>query len=93
MKSVIKLIEMIILDVRPLMEWIPAITNHLYWSIQSSDGNPEALVERYTSVIHHITNCHEFLGKYYTKCEHSPYEQEEGSCSSWLKMEILHMLR
>ena len=68
------------------MEWIPAITNHLYWSIQSSDGNPEALVERYTSVIHHITNRHEFLGKYYTKCEHGPYEQEEGS-RSWLKMD------
>jgi len=48
-----------------LGQWIPAIINHLYWSLTTSKGNGEELVERFLSVIHHVTNRHEFIGNWY----------------------------
>ena len=34
-------------------EWVQSIINHLYWSVDSANGNGEELVERFLSVIHH----------------------------------------
>lgn len=48
-----------------LGQWVPAIINHLYWSLTTSDGNGEELVERFLSVIHHCTNRHKFIGNMY----------------------------
>ena len=42
-------------------EWIPNIVNHLYWSVDTANGNGEELVERFLSVIHYIANRHSFI--------------------------------
>ena len=70
-----------------LNHWIPAIVNHLYWSIATCNENVEELVERFLSVIHHVCNRHKFPGnKYYFKCEHEPYTNEEAKEREWVKM-------
>lgn len=71
--------------IRPLAAWIPAIVNHLYWSIQSCKGDSGELVERFVSCIHHVVNRHTFSGTYYTKCEHKPYTPLEAPQTDWLE--------
>ena len=65
--------------------WAPSIVNHLYWSIDTCKGNGEELVERFLSVVHHVTNKHTFPGLHYKKCEHERYTKEESKEKDWIK--------
>lgn len=70
-----------------LNEWIPSIVNHVYWSVQTCEGNGEELAERLLSVVHHICNRHSFPGnKFYKKCEHDKYTEDEVRSRNWLQM-------
>lgn len=70
-------------DCSELSEWIESIINHFWWSIQTCEGNPAALLERYSSVIHHIVNRHQWPGsRYFKKCTPPP---EESRNRKWLK--------
>ena len=69
-----------------LGEWISSIFNHLYWSIATCSGNGIELVERFTSVIHHVCNRHTFTGnKFYHKCSHDAYTHNEVKSRKWMK--------
>ena len=58
-----------------LAPWIPFIVNHLWWS-----------AERWLSVIHHMTNRHEWAGnRHFHKCEHGRLTTEEQRRKKWLK--------
>ena len=69
-----------------LAEWAPNIVNHLYWSVQTCGGDSEVLVERFTSVIHHVCGRHTFNGKHYTKCAHEEYDEERNGSVEWMVM-------
>ena len=69
-----------------LAPWIPSIVNHLWWSAESCGKDPEVLKERWLSVIHHVTNRHEWPGnRHFHKCEHGRLTTEEQRRKKWLK--------
>jgi len=41
-----------------LFPWIQSISNHLWWSVQTCNGDKEMLVEK--SIVHHISNVHKW---------------------------------
>uniref|UniRef100_A0A673IHK2 Uncharacterized protein n=1 Tax=Sinocyclocheilus rhinocerous TaxID=307959 RepID=A0A673IHK2_9TELE len=68
-----------------LGEWIPSIVNHLWWSAQTCEGNAEVLKEKWVSVIHHVTNRHDWPGnRHYHKCSHEPFDQLSERTKLWL---------
>lgn len=69
-----------------LIDWNQSVLNHFWWSVDSCGGDPESLVERFTSVIHHIVNRHEWPGcTFYKECEHGPLPQEVQRQKKWMK--------
>ena len=50
-------------------------------------GDGKNLVERFTSVIHHVCNRHTFQGWTYDRCEHDPYNSETSKRKSWLNFD------
>ncbi|KAG1934115.1 hypothetical protein F2P79_020247 [Pimephales promelas] len=69
-----------------LGQWIPSIVNHLWWSAQSCDGNAEVLKEKWISVIHHVTNRHDWPGnRHYHQCSHEPLDETSQRRKLWLK--------
>jgi len=52
--------------------WYPGFTlsNHLYWSAQTCNGNSDLLREKWTSSINHIANIHHWNRELMTQCEH-----------------------
>ena len=43
-----------------LFPWIQSISNHLWWSAQSCKGDAQVLVEKWKSIVHHVSNVHEW---------------------------------
>ncbi|XP_077094810.1 uncharacterized protein LOC143746700 [Siphateles boraxobius] len=69
-----------------LAEWITSIINHLWWCAQTCEGNAELLRERWVSIVHHVTNRHEWPGnRYYHKCPHEPLDEAVQRGKLWLK--------
>ncbi|KAK3093915.1 hypothetical protein FSP39_021726 [Pinctada imbricata] len=60
-------------DCSVLQPWIQSITNHLYWSpVSSPDGGEDLILEKWLSVLNHITNIHVHSGDKFPKCLHGP---------------------
>jgi hypothetical protein len=51
-------------------KWSMSVCNHLWWASATCDGNPDVLVEKFVSIIHHVCNVHVFPGRYVTSCSH-----------------------
>ncbi|XP_041427106.1 uncharacterized protein LOC121396333 [Xenopus laevis] len=69
-----------------IAEWIPAITNHLWWSSSKCDGDLCMMRERWQSVVLHITDQHEWdHGRKYHACSHKEYTDEERSLRPWIE--------
>ena len=52
-----------------LIEWIPAIVNHFWWSVSTCNNDPQLLYENFSSIMFHIVNKHEWPGcKLFKKC-------------------------
>ena len=75
------------LDFKILARWAPAVINHLYWTINTCNGNGKELVERFLSIIHHSVNRHVFThNKFYKACEHAPLTAADKQKKEWLIM-------
>jgi len=65
-----------------LMRWIPFIANHLFYSAQTCDNNPDLLREKWQSCLHHTANNHEWNGGLMSKCDHETVSDD----TDWLTM-------
>ena len=66
--------------------WARAIPNHLWYCAATCQGDIQILKEKWTSVLHHITNEHHWTSaEKVTKCDHGAYTKEEAKKRPWLK--------
>ena len=65
-----------------LADWIKPIGNHLIFC----DNDPEKLVEMWKSMLHHVSNRHEFkIYKRYPRCKHKKYTKIESRKKKWIE--------
>lgn len=71
-----------------LSEWKRAITNHLWWSSETCQGNGDLAVKKFTSLLKHTTNIHEWTTEAGEKecCEHKPLSQDESESIKWIRI-------
>ena len=71
-----------------LLPWIQSISNHLWWAAQTCNGDAQLLTEKWTSILYHICNVHEWdNGKdsVFNKCVHPTLPIEEQRSKKWLR--------
>ena len=60
--------------------WCRSITNHLWFCAESCDGDPDKLVEMFTSLLYHVTNKHSWdeidSYKHFKQCLHDRINEE-----------------
>ena len=66
-----------------LLPWIRSISNHLWWSAKTCNGDPDLLVAKWTSIVHHIVNVHEWDSDKFSYCVHEPIDNT-CDCKKWL---------
>lgn len=65
--------------------WKTSINNNLWWSSQTCKGDELLLIQKFTSVIYHIDNIHEWNEDgVLKKCEHEPLSEEDKTNKLWL---------
>ncbi|XP_057311946.1 uncharacterized protein LOC130649632 [Hydractinia symbiolongicarpus] len=68
-----------------LLEWVPSIVNHFWWSVTTANGDADLIYEKFQSIIYHTINKHEWPGcKKFKRCEHEPLTKEEQKSKNWL---------
>ncbi|KAM4017532.1 uncharacterized protein ACNLHF_007167 [Anomaloglossus baeobatrachus] len=73
-------------DCEVLYEWVEAIRNHIWWSSCTCCKNPDMLIQKWKSVLHHVTNVHEWGGDSDCKaCHHPPLPEEVVNNTNWLE--------
>ncbi|KAM4017421.1 uncharacterized protein ACNLHF_007047 [Anomaloglossus baeobatrachus] len=73
-------------DCEVLYEWVKAIRNHIWWSSCTCCKNPDMLIQKWKSVLHHVTNVHEWGGDSDCKaCHHPPLPEEVVNNTNWLE--------
>ena len=71
-----------------LLPWIQSISNHLWWSAQTCNGDAQLLTDKWVSIVHHISNVHEWVGNegsQFTKCVHPTLTTEEQRGKKWMR--------
>ena len=70
---------------KDLQPWIKSICNHLWWSCATCQQDEVLLREKWTSIIFHIQNKHEWTGnQVFHECNHPPLAQENQCSKAWL---------
>ncbi|XP_066439004.1 uncharacterized protein [Eleutherodactylus coqui] len=73
-------------DCEILYQWVEAIRNHIWWSSHTCCRNPDLLIQKWNSVIQHVSNVHEWDGDSDCKaCPHPPLPEEMVSSTNWLE--------
>ena len=66
--------------------WIQSVSAHFWWSIATCDGNYDILIEKWTSIVNHVSNKHSWRGaKHFKKCVHHKLSRREIKEKVWLK--------
>ena len=68
--------------------WIQSISNHLWWAAQTCNNDAQLLVEKWKSIVYHISNVHEWDSDpkaLFPKCVHQTLSSEEERSSKWLR--------
>ena len=69
-----------------LNKWIKSICNHFWWSSATWEGDAQLLKEKWTSVIFHVQNKHEWnSNEKFKSCAHLPYTEQQQQKKEWLK--------
>ena len=70
-------------EMEMLRNWIPSISNHLWWCSQTCGGSSTIRVEKWVSLVHHIANKHAWVdAKHFMACEHECLTEDESR--QWL---------
>ena len=72
-----------------LYPWIQSISNHLWWAAQTCKGDANLLVEKWKSIVHHISNVYEWdsdPNALFPKCVHPTLSSEEQRSKKWLRL-------
>ena len=74
-------------DCTQLLPWIHSISNHLLWSAQTCDHNTELLCAKWTSIVHHISNIHQWDDGYehFNHCAHETLSSDDERKKQWLE--------
>ena len=73
-------------ECKGLDEWIQSIVNHFWWSAQTCENNAVVLKEKWMSVIHHVTNRHDWPGnRHYHQCAHEALDTDTQRKKIWLR--------
>ncbi len=62
------------------------MANHLWYCAANCNGEASLLRERWTSILHHIVDEHEWEGEQIHQCGHPPYSDDD-SVTQWLDRE------
>ena len=76
-----------------LLPWIQSISNHLWWAAQTCNGDAQLLTEKWTSIVYHVSNVHEWNGgkdSKFNKCVHLTLHIEEQRSKKWLRSGSLY---
>ncbi|KAM4031866.1 LOW QUALITY PROTEIN: uncharacterized protein ACNLHF_019235 [Anomaloglossus baeobatrachus] len=57
-----------------IIPWIEKIVLHFWWCVTTCEQKEQIFREKWLSLLHHITNQHEWDGEVYRKCGHVPIE-------------------
>ena len=60
-KSLMKRLKTLARNYPDAFLWKSSINNHLWWSAQTCEGNGKLLVNKFISVLYHISNKHEWV--------------------------------
>ena len=78
-----------------LFPWIQSISNLLWWSAQSCKSDAQVIVEKWKSIVQHISNVHEWGNSpkaLFPKYVHQTLSPEEQRSKKWLKSgSIVHI--
>ncbi|XP_075692943.1 uncharacterized protein LOC142660246 [Rhinoderma darwinii] len=73
-------------DCEILSQWVEAIRNHIWWCSCTCSKNPDLLIQKWKSVIQHVTNVHEWDGDGDCKaCHHPPLPEDVLNNTNWLE--------
>ena len=69
-----------------LSRWIQSVSNHLWWSAATCNGDVKLLREKWVSVLHHVRNKHSWNdAELFRKCAHPCLTRREVKRKCWLK--------
>ena len=69
-----------------LTKWIQSVSNHLWWSAQTCNGDPELLQEKWISILHHVVNKHKWKkASKFHKRGHGKLSRSKARKTKWLK--------
>lgn len=69
-----------------IASWIQSMSNHLWWSAATCNGDVKLLREKWKSVIHHVANKHSWRdAEVFHKCAHPRLNRREVRTKCWLK--------
>ena len=66
--------------------WIKSVTNHLWWSAMTCEGNTELLREKWISILHHVVDKHSWDSSVLYNCgPQDPISATARRKTKWLK--------
>ncbi|KAK2153473.1 hypothetical protein LSH36_296g04058 [Paralvinella palmiformis] len=75
---------------KSVVPWVRSILNHAWYISRNCDGNPDKLVELFSSIAYHISDKHKWEGnKFINRCLHAALSREEQKSKLWLKGQSL----
>lgn len=64
--------------------WVESLVNHFWWSVSTSTDALD-LVERFTSIVHHVVNKHHWPGyNSFKKCDHERLAKTDARNIKWM---------
>lgn len=57
-----------------MQNWSQSVSNHLYWCAASSNGNGDLVVEKWLSILRHVTDIHTNHSDLFPNCLHGSLE-------------------
>jgi hypothetical protein len=68
-----------------VLPWVKSVSNHLWWCIQTCDGDAEILREKWTSIVYHVVNVHSWSNtEHFSECAHPTLPQTPEYQTKWL---------